>query len=178
MVARSWVRFTVRARPEDDHRRSRGEEAPRPYCLLDVWHEVSTLGELDAFLDHVGGFHDGILKEIHWINGDHVGASSSMLTYKLSSARLLVQRQWKSPSAVEIVLDRVWTVTLDTSAWIYDSVARTERSSSFLGEPRDLLVLDLDGSTFSFERMRWRDASEWMGPEPRFGPFAGTTPTE
>ena len=101
-----------------------------------------------------------------------------MLPGQLSDARVLIQRQWKSPSAVEIVFEKVWSLELDTIAFIFGSSARIEPSSAHLGSPQALLVLQMEGSKVAFERMFWRDASEWMGSEPRFGSFASPIATE
>lgn len=140
------------------------------HLLMGLWNTVSTLEELEAFLNHVGHFHDGVLKEVHWVNQDFVNEALCLLPEQLATARLLVQRQWKDPSAVEIVLKRVWSLKLDTVAFIFDSMASTEPTPP--GEPPlQLLRLDLEASVMTFERMYWRDASEMMGADVRFGPF-------
>lgn len=133
------------------------------------WKEVSTLDELNAFLDLVGGFHDGIVKEVHWLNRDHVWEDLKMLPYRLSSVRMLVQRQWKNPSAVEMMFDDVYRLHLDWQ-FVFASEASTETAPPGFGwDDRTLLVLKMELNEVAFGSMRWRDASEWMGPEPRFG---------
>lgn len=136
---------------------------------MSEWLEISTLEELEAFLMKVGNFHDGIVKEVHWVNRDFVNKSLSMMPYQLAQVRMLVQRQWAEPSAVEMRFENVWRVQLDTVDFVFGSEASVEMSSRTLGQARSLLVLKMENSEIAFERMRWRDASEWMGPEARFG---------
>ena len=117
---------------------------------------------------HVGYFHDGIIKEIHWVNRDFVNFNLGMKPYKLAEARILVQRQWRDPSAVEMTFTDVWRLNLDTVELIFESAARMEQSSSSVGKPRQLLVLTMEDSEIAFSKMRWRDASDWMGETVRF----------
>ena len=133
------------------------------------WRSVTTLDELEAFLRVVGGFHDGIIKEVHWVNRDWVGENLRMAPYKLADARMLVQRQWREPSAVEIVFESIWRLKLDTVSFVFSTTAGTEESSTMLGPSRPLLTLEIEDTEVAFERMKWRDASDWMGADLRFG---------
>jgi len=133
--------------------------------------DVRTLDELDAFLNVVGGFHDGIIKEVHWVNNDHICEDLSMLPYQRARVRMLVQRQRKNPSAVELVFEDVWRMRLDTLSFIFDSdLAAEEPPKGFGADGLPLLVLKMESSEVVFAQMRWRDASEWMGTELRFAP--------
>lgn len=123
-------------------------------------------------LQAVGGFHDGVLKEVHWVNRDYVDESLNLLPCQLAHARMLVQRQRREFSAVEIYFENVWSLVLDTADFIYGSTAGEELSPPHSGQRRPLLRLDLEASRITFERLFWRDASDLMGAEPRFGPFA------
>src|ERR1044072_9013728 len=140
------------------------------------WHEVSDLKQLNQFLDVVNGFHDGVLKEIHWVNGDHVSESLSLLPCRLSNARMLVQRQANQPSAVEIYFQNIWSITLDTVDFIFESTAEHESPKTLLDKQLHLLRLNLEGSRIVFERLYWRDASDFMGYDVRFGPFTAPLP--
>lgn len=132
------------------------------------WNPVRTLSELDDFLCCFGHAHDGILKEVHWVNNDFVHADLTMSPYRLANLRMLVQRQVANLSAVEFKLFNVWEVHLDTTSFIFEGSARLDVSNEVLGVPRALLRLEFDASWFTFETMEWRDASEWMGDEVRF----------
>ncbi|RYG45825.1 hypothetical protein EON79_11675 [bacterium] len=135
------------------------------------WNEVSSLEDLERFLDRVVSFHDGIVKEVHWVNRDHIDASLAMSPYRLADARMLVQRQGGDPSAVELYFERIWRCDLNTVDFIFESKAATVTSVDSLGPTISLLRLDLESTTLAFERMFWRETSDWMGSDVRFGPF-------
>lgn len=121
---------------------------------------ITTVEDLDAFLDRVMGFHDGIIKELHLLNHAYVGPELNMLDTQSATARLLVQRQWKDPSAVELTLYGVTRIHVHTDGWVDDSEAFFEDA---------LLRLNIEGSEFVFQSAAYRDASPWMGPHARFG---------
>ncbi len=143
---------------------------------MDGWQQVTTLDDLERFIDLVGGFHDGILKEIHWVNNDYVDEALHMHPYKLANARMLVQRQWKPLSSVEMFLENIWNCSMSTEGFIFGSEAAVVMSPDTVGKPRPLLVLNMDGSMFAFERMWWRDATDGLGPAVRFGTFESPIP--
>lgn len=121
---------------------------------------VTTLEELNLFLNAVGGFHDGIIKEMHWVNRDFIDSNLAMRPYTFSLATILVQRQWKEPSAVLIVFDRMHSLTLDTNDFVFDSDCEFSE---------DLLILNIQQSTFKFKSMSYEFKSEWMGIDVRLG---------
>jgi hypothetical protein len=82
------------------------------------WNKVSTVAELDQFLVRVGSFHDGILKEVHWVNRDFIEVKLGMHAGRLSDAHVLVQRQYEDPSAVVLLLENVWGLGLDAVDFI------------------------------------------------------------
>lgn len=137
--------------------------------FLDRFNEVKTSKDMEKFLSVVGGFHDGVLKEIHILNSAFVHENLSM-TYDFKyDMRLLVQRQWENPSAVEIILGDVTEVKLQQQPdCIWSS------SGNVVVHKKDgmsEISLDLDNSYFTCRRMFWRDASEWMGKQSRFGEY-------
>ena len=130
---------------------------------------ITTVEELDAFLDRVMGFHDGIIKELHLLNHSYVGPELNMLDTQGATARLLIQRQWKDPSAVELTLYDVTRIYVHTDGWADDSEAFAEDA---------LLRLNIDGSDFVFQTAAYRDASAWMGPDARLGAQLHPSPSQ
>lgn len=122
--------------------------------------KVTTLEELNNFLNAVGGFHDGIIKEIHWVNRDYVGSNLCMRPYTYSLATILVQRQWKNPSAVLITFDRLHSCSLDTNDFVFGSDCN---------QSDVWLVLNIELSTFKFNSFTYEFKSDWMGEEVRLG---------
>lgn len=137
---------------------------------MTAWTEVTTLEQLNDFLDTVGGFHDGIIKEIHWVNNDYVSPELRMRCYQFASARMLVQRQKERPSAVEIQFENIEGLHIDTVQLATASSARSESRTMPYATARNLLTLQIEQTEIVFEKLRWRDASDWMGPELRFTP--------
>lgn len=121
---------------------------------------ITPVEELAVFLDRVMGFHEAIIKELHLLNHSYVGPELNMLDTQGATARLLIQRQWKDPSAVELTLYGVTRIHVHTEGWADGSEAFTEDA---------LLRLNIDGSGFVFQSATYRDASPWMGHDARFG---------
>ena len=140
-----------------------GMSALHSYQMYEYPHagEVSTLHELDAFLARVGSFHDGVVKEIHWVNGDCVDERLDLKTQQHSCARLLVQRQWDDPSAVEIKLYGVGWMHVDARECVIESGCKASKEG--------LLLLEIERSEFAFKRMSYRFESSWMGDSVRLG---------
>ena len=71
-----------------------------------------------------GGFHDGCLREAHiwtesFVDTDMKMSVASDLDTRV---RLLIQRQWKDPSAIELLFEQVTTFHLQPSPENYDSI--------------------------------------------------------
>ena len=68
-----------------------------------MWNEITTEKELNSFLDVMCYFHDSCLKEIKYISGAYVNEKLSMSAVN-NQRRLsmIVQRQFKNPSVVEM----------------------------------------------------------------------------
>jgi hypothetical protein len=150
--------------------------------MLQEWQSVETEGDAARLRTVFGDFHDGCLREAHVWSETYVSEDLSMAfgypCHLGTHVRLLFQRQWRNPSAIELLFDQVigfhvvpppenygadiWGATLflrdgiiywsDNSQWRPDSGDRDE--STWIGA----------------RRLRWRDASAWMGEELRYGP--------
>lgn len=136
--------------------------------FLDKFNEVKTNEDMEKFLSVVGGFHDGVLKEVHILNSAFVHEDLSMAYNFEYDIRLLVQRQWENPSAVEIILGNVTEVKMQQPDCIWSSSGKVVYNNT-----KGVLEisLDLDNSYFTCRRMFWRHASEWMGKQSRFGEY-------
>lgn len=85
-----------------------------------------------------------------------------MKNYLGCNLRMLVQRQYRDPSAVEMTLYDVRRLELNPVGAI---ILGTE---TFVED--DYLGMEfVEGATLVFGRMEYRFASEWMGPGSRFG---------
>jgi hypothetical protein len=119
---------------------------------------IANAADLENFVQIVQSFHDGIIKEIHWVNSQHVGEDFSMWVEGLPSARVLVQTQWADPGAVELTLFNVRKMYLDTEQFVFDSQSSTVD---------DYLRLDIQDSYFEFESATYRSV-DWLGETIRY----------
>jgi len=131
----------------------------------DGWTVVTTGSELDHLLDIFGGFHDALVKEVHILNGGWVQEKDLAMYEDGISTRVLFQRQFRNPSALEVVFRGLETMHLEEGV-ILDG--KSGSSKSIDGGP--LLVLDLGTAAFAFRELQYRDASDWMGGAARLGP--------
>lgn len=144
-----------------------------------TWNALSSQSDLDALLKLFGGFHDGCLHEAHIWTEHSVDSEMRMsVSGDLDTrVRLLIQRQWRDPSAIELLFEQVVTFHLQPSAANYDSIIyeatllhdgdtfywADEGGWSPMGEARDRCIW------IAGKRLSWRDASRWMGPELHYG---------
>lgn len=129
----------------------------------DEWHEVETVEQLDELLELVGGFHDGILKELHWVNLAYIGDDLGMRVCQGSCARLVIQRQYRNPSAVELHIEGMQHFDIDARDFVFGSQAC---------EREGFLCLSIETCRFVFARLRYRFASDWMGPSMRLATWS------
>jgi hypothetical protein len=133
--------------------------------VLPEFKEIKTNEEMEEFLNSVGCFHDAILKEVHSLNSGYVDNDLAM-RFGGFDLRVLVQRQYREMSAVELLLGNVIDMNITNSDDIYSSCGKVN-TDIITGQKH--IKLDLDGNQFRCKRLFWRDASEWMGIHSKFG---------
>jgi hypothetical protein len=105
-----------------------------------------------------GDFHDGCLREAHIWTESFVDTEMRMSVASdlETRVRLLIQRQWRDPSAIELLFEEVTALHLRPSPqdydWSLDSPKRDEVT------------------WIAAKKLSWRDVSAWMGPNLHYGP--------
>ena len=144
------------------------------------WQHLESQTDLDRLLSLFGGFHDGCLREAHIWTEHYVFPDLRMhcIGDLDTRVRILFQRQFSNPSAIELLFEQVTTFHFQSSLPNYDSIiydatllhcdglfywAETDGWS-----PKDAGRNDV--TWIAAKMLSWRDASEWMGNELRFGP--------
>ena len=92
--------------------------------------------------------------------------------------RLLIQRQFSAPSAIELLFDEVMGLNVAPSPDNYDSIIfeatlLLKEGVFYWADVGDWLPdqEDIIHTTWiAAQKLKWRDASEWMGGELRYGP--------
>jgi len=144
------------------------------------WRPLVSQADLDQLMHVFGGFHDGCIREAHIWTESFVdtGMRMSCASDLDTRLRLLIQRQWKDPSAIELLFEQVITFHLQPSPENYDSIifgaAMLCRDGTFYwaedsGWTPDSPKRD-DASWIAAKKLSWRDVSEWMGPDLHYGP--------
>ena len=135
------------------------------------WREVVSDDDIELLQSTFGGFHDGCLREIHLWSGDFVDAELATNFGGGTTARVFFQRQWPNPPAIELLFgDLVGIQILPTPRGYVP-----EMDAWMIREDGGILWSDIQpeirakGSWIKAERIWWREASEWMGEELRYG---------
>jgi hypothetical protein len=143
-----------------------------------VWNPISSQADIERLLKLFGWFHDGCLREAHvWtehsVSSDLRMSCSGNLDTRV---RILIQRQFKEPSAIELLFEQVTTFHLKPSPENYDSIIfgatmLVENDVFYWADSEgwSLNSSEHDNATWiSAKKLSWRDASNWMDAELRF----------
>ena len=143
------------------------------------WKPLTSQADCDALMKLFGGFHDGCIREAHVWTETSVDAALGMScpSHLDTRIQLLIQRQWKAPSAIELLFEQVVTFHLQPSADNYDSIIF---SAEMLCRDDTFYWADLggwlpespssnDATWVAAKSVSWRDASEWMGSDLHYG---------
>ncbi len=144
------------------------------------WIPLSSQNDMDDLFKRFGEFHDGCLREVHawtehYVEPDLCMSCSGELDTRV---RLLIQRQYRNPSAIELLFEQVVTFHLEPSPANYDSIIF---EATLLCDGETFYWADTGGWTptctgrddstwIAAKKLSWRDASDWMGSEMRYGP--------
>lgn len=137
------------------------------------YREITSQQSMDEMLDEFSGFHDSLIKEIHILNRSYVGPDLSMRivpsgTY---SARVLIQRQFDDPSAVELLCLGITKFVLLDHEFVLSAEGYVESEAE--DTPSSLRLVFDDVHTIQCQQLWIRPVSDWMGITPRFGNFIG-----
>ncbi len=150
-----------------------------------TWVEVTNQADLDGLMNTFGAFHDACIKEMHLWTESYVDSDLFMSCppHLDTHVRLLIQRQFEDPSAIELLFDEVRRINVVPSPDNYDSIIFdatllfTEDvfywadAGRWLPDQED----SMNTTWIAANKLKWRDASEWMGEELRYGPQETTT---
>lgn len=139
------------------------------------WIEIKEQSDINYLLEHFGYFHDGCLKEMYMWTGTYVNQDLSMrVPGELdTNVRILFQRQFNNPSAIELFFECVTGIHIIPSRENYDSIIRDAIilkiedniywANDYHWRPENKL-----GNWISAKKMKWREANEWMGEQNRY----------
>jgi hypothetical protein len=143
------------------------------------WKEIRSQADADALMEAFGDFHDGCLREAHLWTDHWVGTNLSMsCPGDLDTrVRLLLHRQFRNPSAIELLFEEVTRFNLVPTPENYPTIIYCAtllvRDDTIFWSPGGGWRPDQAGrdeSTWiSAKKLRWREV-DWLGNKLRYGP--------
>lgn len=140
------------------------------------WNALDTPEQIEAAMKAFGNFHDGCVREIHVATSHYVDPKLSMHFDARPEVRMLVQRQFSSPSAIELRFAEIVelnvafpdenyvAIIFSAGLFIEDGIVYWAEDGGWKpGTPRSQ-----DSTWIAARRAWWRDASAWMGPDLRY----------
>lgn len=137
-----------------------------------MWNEITTEKELNSFLDVMCYFHDSCLKEIKYISGAYVNEKLSMSAVNNQrTLSMIVQRQFKNPSVVEMQFAGLKYLKLFPSdenytCEILDATMILKEDYIYWCDCGGLSEKDIEsytGTTICASKVRWRAVDEYIG---------------
>ena len=143
------------------------------------WHELREESDIKDLLERFGYFHDGCLREMHMWTGTYVDEDFSMsVSGELdTNVKMLFQRQYSNPSAIELLFEGVTGIHIIPTPENYDSIIRdatilkcnhnfywADDSNFHPGKGIENGV-----SWIAAKKLKWREANNWMGKQNRYG---------
>jgi len=117
----------------------------------------------------LGDFHDACVREIHVATGHHVHESLAMTVNWKATVHMLIQRQCRPLSAVELRFEEVVGLRFspplpDCEDIIHNAAFFVQDGIFYWADACAWTPESADESTWvSARKVYWRDASEWMG---------------
>jgi len=145
-----------------------------------IWKELKDQNDLDELMNIFGRFHDSCIKESymwteHYVNEDLVMRLSVKRDVRV---RILIQRQCLNPSAIELMFEEVTKILItpspeDYDSLIYEATFLHTNGTFYWADDRSWIPDEQgfsSGNWISSKKVKWRDASDWMGKTLRYAP--------
>ncbi len=140
------------------------------------WVEIANEADIERLLSAFGGFHDSCIREIYYWTAQFVDAELSMHCQPDTHVRVLIQRQWKDPTAVELTFGEVTGFGISPPRRGYSLdiegmwITKSEEGFLWSESPPEETP---SGTWIAARTLWWRDASDWMGDTIRYGSLEG-----
>ena len=142
------------------------------------WQPVQSVADIERLMSCFGGFHDSCLREAHLWTGYFVDHDLTMVCPGSLDVglRMLFQRQFREPSAIEMLFEEVTAFYLAPSSENYDAIIfeatlqLRPNGTFYWSDTPGGVEHAIDRTWVAARRLSWRDATEWMGAQLRYGP--------
>ena len=143
------------------------------------WKKIETQGDADMLMELLGHFHDSCIREAHLWTSHWVSPTLSMSCSGDLDTRIsfLIQRQFKNPSAIELLFEEVTRFNLVPTPDNYDSIIYSatllvKDKIIFWSPEADWNPAEPkrdDDTWISAMKLSWREV-DWLGEDLRYGP--------
>lgn len=138
------------------------------------WNVIETQEDIDKLMNDYGYFHDGCIKELKYISGGYVDENLSMSPINsLRNLSIIFHRQYKNPSAIEMIFEGIQKMNLEPSdgshdCIIYEASLKKINGFYYWADWDNFKITDLDEikrTWISASKIKWRVADGYMGKE-------------
>lgn len=137
-----------------------------------MWNNIVSSYDIEKLMNTMCFFHDSCIKEMKYLSGAYVENDLSM--YPINDQRVLrviVQRQYKDPSAIEMEFIGLKSLKLaptdeDYTCEILDATMIISNDSVYWCDCGGLLekdCADYEGTVICASRVRWRAMDIYIG---------------
>ena len=140
------------------------------------WQCLKTPMELQELMNLYGNFHDGCIREIHVATGHYVEEDLSMHVDWRTTVHMLIQRQFRSPCAIELRFEEVVglrvvppppdyeEIIFHAAFFARDGIYYWAQNITWTPESPDAD----ETNWVAARKVSWREASDWLGPRLRY----------
>ncbi|OAN12724.1 hypothetical protein D3D03_09210 [Exiguobacterium sp. RIT452] len=142
------------------------------------WNELKEESEIRELLEDFGYFHDGCLKEMHMWTETYIDENLTMAAPSGldTNVKLLFQRQFKNPSAIELWFEGVTGIHIlptpeNFPSILFEAVILKQHDTYYWSDDVDFdpSTIEQNVSWISAKKLRWRERNDWMGKQHRYG---------
>ncbi|SDY91113.1 hypothetical protein SAMN05660462_01199 [Proteiniborus ethanoligenes] len=139
------------------------------------WKEINSENDINDLLKTFGGFHDGVLREMHLWNDYYVDEDLSMDSGDgMLNAKVLFQRQGKEPSTIEMLfwgVNKINIISTPPNHWymIFDTTLVYKDGLYYWAEAGDWEIGDNSVTWLSSKNIKWRSVDGWLGSKLKYG---------
>lgn len=141
---------------------------------MNGYDEIVDQKQADAFTGRMAGFHDALVKELHYVTRSRIDADRSMLATPGRDLRVLVQSQWDLVAcellcvgvmSMELRRDTQDAYAFDDTTW--SGAIRIGPFKSTSDEQR--ITISIDDDEVVCRRLFVAERPDWTGARARFG---------
>jgi len=138
------------------------------------WHELVCQDDIDKLMNIYGHFHDGCIKEIHYISGAYVGDNLSMMPINTQRIlKVIFHRQARNPAAIEVEFSKLVQFNLkpvdeNYTTEIFGTFMKYINGVIYWADDDSWNIESEDKSEYTWiaaSHVRWRENNNYLSDE-------------